>query len=132
MQTDMRKNGERRQRRSDDTMTALHYQLSTVRHDAGLEALVLADAAGCLVAGAGAWPTCEMLAAYAPLLAHRVAPTSELLASTVGSLTEGTEVRSLCIDGSEVLLCARGAAGYRGASIARAASGCRRILGGEA
>jgi hypothetical protein len=132
MQTDMRKNGERRQRRSDDTMTALHYQLSTVRHDAGLEALVLADAAGCLVAGAGAWPTCEMLAAYAPLLAHRVAPTNELLASTVGSLTEGTEVRSLCIDGSEVLLCARGAAGHRGASIARAASGCRRILGGEA
>jgi hypothetical protein len=132
MQTDMRKNGERRQRRSDDTMTALHYQLSTVRHDAGLEALVLADAAGCLVAGAGAWPTCEMLAAYAPLLAHRVAPTSELLASTVGSLTEGTEVRSLCIDGSEVLLCARGGTDHRGASIARAASGCRRILGGEA
>ena len=43
MQIEKRQNGERRQRRSDDTMTALHYQLSTVRRDGGLEALVLAD-----------------------------------------------------------------------------------------
>ena len=132
MQTEQRKNGERRTRRSSDTMTALHYQLSAVRHDAGLEALVLADAAGCLVAGAGAWPTCEMLAAYAPLLAHRSMVNNDLLASTVEPLTDGTEVRSLSIDGSEVLLCARGSSGLRGPSIARAASGCRRILGGEA
>jgi hypothetical protein len=132
MQIDMRQNRERRQRRSDDTMTALHYQLSTVRHDGGLEALVLADSAGCLVAGAGAWPTCEMLAAYAPLLARRTTANNELVASTVGSLTDGTEVRSVSIDGSEVLLCARGGSTLRAASIARAAAGCRRILGGEA
>jgi hypothetical protein len=132
MKTERRHDGDRRRRRSSDTMTALHYQLSTVRQDGGLEALVLADATGCLVAGAGAWPTCEMLAAYAPLLAHRAAPNNDLLASTVGTLTDGTEVRSLSIDGSEVLLCARGGRGPRGPSIARAASGCRRILGGEA
>jgi hypothetical protein len=132
MQIEKRQNGERRQRRSDDTMTALHYQLSTVRQDGGFEALVLADAAGCLVAGAGAWPTCEMLAAYAPLLARRAPVNSESLASTVGSVADGTEVRSLSIDGSEVLLCARGGSSLRGPGIARAASGCRRILGGEA
>jgi hypothetical protein len=132
MQIDQRQNRDRRQRRSSDTMTALHYQLSSVRHDGGLEALVLADAAGCLVAGAGAWPTCEMLAAYAPLLARRVSANNGLLASTVGAVNEGTEVRSLSIDGNEVLLCARGGRSSRGASIARAASGCRRILGGEA
>ena len=55
-------NDERRARRSDDTMTALHYQLAFARHEGGFEALVLADSSGCLVAGAGAWPTCEMLA----------------------------------------------------------------------
>lgn len=113
-------------------MMALHYQLSTARHDGELDALVLADAAGCLVAGAGAWPTCEMLAAYAPLLAHRASVNNEPLASTVGSLNDRTEVRSLLVDGSEVLLCARGGGGLRRASMARAASGCRRILGGEA
>ena len=73
-----------------------------------------------------------MLAAYAPLLAHRSLVNNDLVASTVGSLTEGTEVRSLSVDGSEVLLCARGPSSLRGSSIARAASGCRRILGGEA
>src|SRR5450432_1622799 len=115
---------ERRTRRSDDTMTALHYQLAFARHDGGFEALVLADSAGCLVAGAGAWPTCEMLAAYAPLVAG---PGGHVLPEA-----KGVEVRKLMIDGSEVLLCARGGGDGRVPSITRAASGCRRILGGEA
>src|SRR5262245_44971287 len=61
---------ERRRRRSDDPITALHYQLSSVRAEAQLAALVLIDEGGCLIAGAGAWPLCEELAAYAPLLAR--------------------------------------------------------------
>jgi hypothetical protein len=116
------KSDERRARRSDDTMTALHYQLAFARHEGGFEALVLADSSGCLVAGAGAWPTCEMLAAYAPLFAHPGAPPD----------ADQMEVRKLLIDGSEVLLCARGGGSGRAPSMARAASGCRRILGCEA
>src|SRR6266478_2217513 len=90
---------ERRSRRSDDTMTALHYQLAFARHEGEFEALVLADSSGCLVAGAGAWPTCERLAAYAPLFADPGALPAD---------TDPMEVRKLLIDGSEVLLCARG------------------------
>ena len=118
---------ERRSRRSDDTMMALHYQLAFARFEGEFDALVLTDAAGCLVAGAGPWPTCEMLAAFAPLFGER---------RSVGSPNRpcppDVEIRRLLIDGSEVLLCARGGGKARVPSITRAASGCRRILGGEA
>jgi hypothetical protein len=120
-------NQERRTRRSDDTMMALHYQLAFARFQGEFEALVLTDAAGCLVAGAGPWPTCEMLAAFAPLFVGRPPqrPENRVCPSDV-------EIRRVMIDGSEVLLCARGGGSARVPSITRAASGCRRILGGEA
>jgi hypothetical protein len=105
-------------------MMALHYQLAFARFEGEFEALVLTDAAGCLVAGAGPWPTCEMLAAFAPVMGRR------------GGGHDGrpsdVEIRRVMIDGSEVLLCARGGGRARVPSITRAASGCRRILGGEA
>ena len=104
-------------------MTALHYQLAFARHEGGFEALVLADSSGCLVAGAGAWPTCEMLAAYAPLFADPGASPAD---------AEQMEVQKLLIDGSEVLLCARGGSTSRAPSMARAVAGCRRILGATA
>jgi hypothetical protein len=118
---------ERRTRRSDDTMLALHYQLAFARFEGEFDALVLTDAAGCLVAGAGPWPTCEMLAAFAPFFGgqRRHRPDDDERPSDV-------ELRRLMIDGSEVLLCARGGGHARVPSITRAASGCRRILGGEA
>jgi hypothetical protein len=119
-------NAERRTRRSDDTMMALHYQLAFARFEGEFEALVLADAAGCLVAGAGPWPTCEMLAAFAPLFERRP------VAGAGRECPSDVEVRRVMIDGSEVLLCARGGGHARVPSITRAASGCRRILGGEA
>jgi hypothetical protein len=118
---------ERRTRRSDDTMMALHYQLAFARFEGEFEALVLTDAAGCLVAGAGPWPTCEMLAAFAPLLVGRPPAGAENR-----ERPSDLEIRRLLIDGSEVLLCARGGGMARVPSITRAASGCRRILGGEA
>jgi hypothetical protein len=118
---------ERRTRRSEDTMMALHYQLAFARFEGEFDALVLTDAAGCLVAGAGPWPTCEMLAAFAPLFVERH-PGRE----GGRECPADVEVRRLLVDGSEVLLCARGGGGARVPSITRAASGCRRILGGEA
>src|SRR5689334_25323891 len=92
---------ERRNRRSDDTMTALHYQLAFARHEGEFDALILADSAGCLVAGAGAWPTCEMLAAYAPLIAR-----GQLEQPALGDPAGGVEIRTVLVDGSVVLLCA--------------------------
>jgi hypothetical protein len=103
-------------------MTALHYQLAFARHEGGFDALVLADPSGFVVAGAGAWSTCELLAAYAPLLGR-------------GSLSDGpadVEVHRVMIDGSEALLCARGGASAGEPLLSRTASGCQRILGGQA
>ncbi|KYF47272.1 hypothetical protein BE08_20155 [Sorangium cellulosum] len=119
---------ERRRRRSDDPITALHYQLSTTRSEANLDVVVLVDGSGCLVAGAGAWPACEELAAYAPLLANPDAVQSAAVGSRIAALTAEVEVQSLTVEGGEVLLCGRGGTAARGASIARAAAGCLRIL----
>jgi len=121
---------ERRQRRSEDTITALHYQLSFTRREAALEALVLVDDRGCLVAGAGAWPACEELAAYAPLLANPGAIRHASLGSRIEALSADVDVHTFMIDGGEVLLCSRGGAEQRRDFIDRAARGCRRILAG--
>jgi hypothetical protein len=118
---------ERRTRRSNDIMTALHYQLAFARHQGGFDALVLADSAGCVVAGAGAWATCELLAAYAPLLAHDAsgAPmTDDAAKSPAGDV----EIQKFTVDGGEVLLCSRGGGNARAPSLRHAASGCQRIL----
>ena len=121
---------ERRRRRSDDPITALHYCLSFTRREAALEALVLVDDRGCLVAGAGAWPACEELAAYAPLLANPAAIGNSSLGSRLQALSAEVEVQAFTIDGGEVLLCGRGGDQQRRDFIDRAAVGCRRILAG--
>jgi len=124
--------GERRRRRSDDPITALHYQLAHTRSEARLDAVVLVDDSGCLVAGAGAWPLCEELAAYAPLLADRRAVDHAAVGSRLAAMEPEVFVRPLSLDGMAALLCGRGGAGEgtRPDLIARAADGCRRILVG--
>ncbi|AKT43229.1 uncharacterized protein CMC5_074600 [Chondromyces crocatus] len=89
---------------------------------------MLVDDSGCLVAGAGAWPACEELAAYAPLLANPHAIASASVGSRVASLSPEVEVRCLDFDGAEVLLCGRGGTVARNDSMTRAAAGCLRIL----
>ena len=123
---------ERRHRRSDDPITALHYQLASVRTEAHLAALVLIDEGGCLIAGAGAWPLCEELAAYAPLLARPSEVRSAQVGSRIAELSSEVLVRTLTIDGAPAMICGRGGSEGRADSIARAALGCRRILGAEA
>ena len=123
-------NLDRRRRRSDDPITALHYQLAHTRAEARLDAVVLVDDTGCLVAGAGAWPICEELAAYAPLLVDRAAVGSATVGTRLAALTGEVQVHTLTLDGVEAVLCTRGGDPALAGSIARAADGCRRILSG--
>lgn len=122
---------ERRVRRSEDPLVALHYQLSVTRARGELDAIVVADASGVVVAGAGSWPVCEEMAAYAPLLAEgQWASMTSQVSSRVDALRAQVTVRSLSIDGQDVHVCARqrreGAAVDR--DLAHAAEGIVRIL----
>jgi hypothetical protein len=119
---------ERRRKRSEDPVTALHYQLAAVRRDASLDAVVLSDAAGILVAGAGAWPACEELAAYAPLLAGPREGVRRAVSARLAALEESVESLSFEVLGSEVLLSCRGGGSGHSAALERAAAGIRRIL----
>ncbi len=120
---------EKRKQRSTDPIIALHYQLQTVRAEARLDALVLVDDAGCLVAGAGSWPVCEELAAFAPFLADATMARSPHLASETAKLARQTHVQPMSVDGIDVLLCAKGGKGRDvPVQVRRAAHGCQRIL----
>jgi hypothetical protein len=118
---------ERRQRRSDDVVTALHYQLASARAEAGLDALVLVDDRGSLLASAGAWAPCEELAAFAPLLARPEEVVRSAVAGRLAALAEDTTSLSLGDEQAPILLCGRGR-GARRQALLRAAEGCLRIL----
>ena len=125
---------DRRRRRSADPLVALHYALSHARTNAALDAIVLADPSGIVVAGAGSWAVCEELAAYAPLLAHPE-PVALDTSSRLDALRNEVEVRALEVEGQEILLCARGPscrAGTIDPHVTRAAQGIDRILRGVA
>lgn len=99
---------DRRRRRSSDPLVALHYQLSSTRARSDLDAIVVADPSGVVVAGAGSWPVCEELAAYAPLLADgEWASMSSQVSSRVEALRREVDVRLVSIGSQEVLLCTR-------------------------
>jgi hypothetical protein len=119
---------ERRRRRSDDPLVALHYQLAHARLEGQLEAIVVADDSGVVVAGAGAWATCEELAAYAPILAQGQWTEPGLDdTSRVAELRGQVDVQPVDVDGQRVLLCVRG--GLRDSTaVGRAAAGVARIL----
>jgi hypothetical protein len=120
---------DRRRKRSDDPLVALHYQLTQARHDGRLDAIVVADDSGIVVAGAGAWPVCEELAAYAPLLAEGVWTEPALERdSRVAELRTDVDVQPVDIEGQSVLLCARGG-WMRATAMEKAAQGVARILG---
>jgi hypothetical protein len=120
---------DRRHRRSEDAVTALHYQLAHARKEGAFDALVLVDGGGALVAGAGAWPVCEELAAFTPLLARRC-PRSNEVGLAVEALRGQVLFRVMDVDGAEVFLAARTDRESPSATeLLRAAAGCLRILG---
>jgi hypothetical protein len=119
---------DRRRKRSDDPLVALHYQLAHARHAGRLDAIVVADDSGVVVAGAGAWAVCEELAAYAPLLAQGLWCEPGLHGdSRIAELRTEVDVQPLHVEGQTVLLCALGG-WMRAMAMELAANGVARIL----
>jgi hypothetical protein len=124
---------ERRQKRSRDPLVALHYQLAHARRRGSLDAIVVADSRGVVVAGAGSWAMCEELAAYAPLLAQaeprllQPARFEEVHATRIDALRTQTSIARFEIDDQELLLCARGGQG-KNSDLAATTDGVARIL----
>lgn len=121
---------DRRRKRSADPLVALHYALTHARSEGNLDAIVVADDAGVVVAGAGSWAVCEELAAYAPLLAQGVwsePGASSSRSSRMHELRTQVDVQPVDVDGQTVLLCARGGM-LRQMAVERAAEGVARIL----
>ena len=115
---------DRRKQRSSDPLVALHYQLAQSKSRSSVEALVLADTSGVVVAGAGSWVVCEELAAYAPLFAQDAAG----LPPRVATLRAECEVREMTAGGQPMLLCALGKTAARALATETASRGVVRIL----
>ncbi len=124
---------ERRRRRSDDPITALHYQLSHTRGEGGLEAVVSRRRDRLPGGRCRAWLLCEELAALAVPLADRRAVGNAVVGTRLAAIEPEVFVRAVSLDGVPALLCGRGGGegeGARSDLMARAADGCRRILVG--
>jgi len=115
---------DRRQRRSEDRFKALRYQLEHSREKAGIEALVLADDDGLVVAGSGDKSVCAELGAVAPLLGRTV------LAMPMPPLLHGADVavRRVAIHGQSLYLASVGGGVARDALLQVSISGVERIL----
>lgn len=93
---------DRRRDRSSDPHEALSLQLSHVRSEAGLDALVLASHDGLAIAHAGDVDLCSELAALAPLLSRGVAT------SAADIQQELLCVRSVTFEGTSLYLASCG------------------------
>ncbi|MEM9189713.1 MAG: hypothetical protein AAGF12_11090 [Myxococcota bacterium] len=115
---------DRRQRRSSDRFVALRYQLEYSRENGGLEALVLANDDGLLVASSGDSAVCAELGAVAPLMSQSV------MGMPLPPLLRGTEVaiRRVAVYGQQLYLAAVGGNVARDAHLRNSMSGVERIL----
>ena len=115
---------DRRKRRSTDRYVALRYQLEHARESGGLEALVLADRDGLVVASSGDAAVCAELGAVAPLLGR------SLLGMPMPPLLRGADVavRPVAIYGQNLFLASVGGGVARDAHLSTWTLGVRRIL----
>lgn len=115
---------ERRGRRSADRRRALHYQLEHTKEKGKLEALVVVDDDGLVLAAAGDRSVCEELGAYAPLLSRSP------LGMRLPPLLRGGEVaiRHLELEGQPLMIAALGGGVARDALLTHSGQGVRRIL----
>jgi hypothetical protein len=115
---------ERRRKRSSYSGLALQYWLSSVANQQQLFALILADAAGLLVASSLRGPEAEELAAVAPLLARP--DESGLNVAERGNVP--VVVHKVLFEQSSFFLCAVGERQKSRRSVRLAEGGVRRIL----
>ena len=115
---------ERRQQRTNERDAALRYQLEHSRARGGLEALVLADQQGMVVASAGAAEVCEELGAIAPLM------TRSVMGMPLPPLLRGGEVvvRPLRLYGQDLYLACIGGGVARDVLMSNSVTGVQRIL----
>ena len=115
---------ERRRRRSREQYAALRYQLEHTRERGSIEALVLADRDGLVVASSGDAGVCGELGAVAPLLSR--APYRV----TMPPLLKGAEVtvRRVSLYGQDLFLACAGGSTARDALLTTSLHGVRRIL----
>ena len=110
---------DRRQRRTEDVMEALHFQLDACREAAQLTAMVVAES--------GAESTCSELAARLPLLGRKAGDFEGVLLGAKGGVP--VAMKRIRIDGAELFACAFGGVKERHAlQLVRAENGVRRIL----
>lgn len=126
---------ERRSRRSNETLTALTYQLEHSLMNENLRNISLGDSSGQGIAQAGDAFESEVLAAYAPLLSRSVNQRFRLQIFRrmeplmPGVTLENIYVRQFDVDGETLFLTFCGDPGVaRDVSLYRTITGVRRIL----
>lgn len=115
---------ERRTLRSEDTHTALSYQLAFAAVQSGMEGLVLADHHGLLLASSPCTRRPEEIAACSPMALDPEVPLGEDLGRR-----EDVTVHCFDLDGSRLFLVGLGGmVSRRAMALARAMRGVCRIL----
>jgi hypothetical protein len=118
---------ERRQRRSDNTTQALHYQLDAFRRAARLDGVILSDDDGFCLASSGDTHACHEVAARLPFIGRKVRDFEGVLLGTDG----GWRIRMhrFGVPGGELYLCTIGAGSAESERhLARSRGAVRRIL----
>jgi hypothetical protein len=118
---------ERRRRRSRDTIRALELQLDASRRAGALEAMVLSDGDGLLLASTGDREACQEVAARLPIIGRRVAQFEGTLLSAGKSLR--VRMRRFVVGTCELYIAAVGGGGESGErAIGGSIGGATRIL----
>ena len=114
---------ERRRKRSDDPLVALHYQLAHARTEGRFDAVVVADGSGVVVAGAGRMGHLRRARRVRALCSPRASGPSRASTTRRGSpsFAREVDVQPVDVDGQTVLLCSRGG-GRRTGAMDRAAA----------
>jgi hypothetical protein len=118
---------DRRHRRTDDVLEALHLQMDACREDGEMMAMVVADEHGMCLASSGAAQTCSEIAARLPILSRKAGDWEGVLLGARGGMP--VAMKRFQFEGNELYACAIGGNPDRHASeLSRAEVGVARIL----
>jgi hypothetical protein len=116
---------ERRRRRSDEPLKALELQLEACRETALLDAMVLSDADGLVLAAAGDRQACDEIAVQLPVIGRRVGEFQGILLSAEHAMR--VHMRRFRVGLSELYVATIGG-GSNDAALERCLGGAARIL----